>query len=63
MGGSQTLNIAFSHLDRFAYIGVFSSGILGGGRGARGAAPGAAAPPPPGAAWQEQHLKTPTTRR
>jgi len=59
MGGSQTLNIAFSHLDRFAYIGVFSSGILGGGRGARGAAPGAAAPPPPGAAWQEQHLKTP----
>ena len=58
MGGSQTLNIAFSHLDRFAYIGVFSSGILGGGRGARGAAPGAAAPPPPGAAWEEQHLKT-----
>jgi enterochelin esterase family protein len=31
MGGSQTLNIAFSHLDKFAYIGVFSSGILGGG--------------------------------
>ncbi len=31
MGGSQTLNIGFSHLDRFAYIGVFSSGILGGG--------------------------------
>lgn len=29
MGGSQTLNIAFSHLDLFAYIGVFSSGILG----------------------------------
>ena len=31
MGGSQTLNMAFSHLDKFAYIGVFSSGILGGG--------------------------------
>jgi enterochelin esterase-like enzyme len=31
MGGSQTLNIAFSHLDEFAYIGVFSSGILGRG--------------------------------
>lgn len=31
MGGSQTMNIAFSHLDKFAYIGVFSSGILGGG--------------------------------
>jgi enterochelin esterase family protein len=30
MGGSQTLNIAFSHLDEFSAIGVFSSGILGG---------------------------------
>jgi len=30
MGGSQTLNIAFSHLDWFSAIGVFSSGILGG---------------------------------
>jgi len=29
MGGAQTMNIAFSHLDEFAYIGVFSSGILG----------------------------------
>jgi len=27
MGGGQTLNIAMPHLDRFAYIGVFSSGI------------------------------------
>ncbi len=37
MGGSQTLNIALAHPDRFAYIGVFSSGLLGvfpvGGRG------------------------------
>lgn len=33
MGGSQTLDIAFRHLDQFAYIGVFSSGAsLGGGR-------------------------------
>lgn len=31
MGGSQTLNIGFSHLDQFAYLGVFSSGILGRG--------------------------------
>jgi len=42
MGGSQTLNIAMAHPDRFAYIGVYSSGLLGvfpvGGRG------GAAAP-------------------
>ena len=30
MGGAQTLNIAFSNLDRFSAIGVFSSGILGG---------------------------------
>jgi enterochelin esterase-like enzyme len=30
MGGSQTLNIAYSHLDQFSAIGVFSSGILGG---------------------------------
>jgi enterochelin esterase family protein len=31
MGGAQTLNAAFKHLDKFSYIGVFSSGILGGG--------------------------------
>jgi enterochelin esterase-like enzyme len=31
MGGGQTLNIGFSHLDKFGYVGVFSSGILGGG--------------------------------
>jgi len=29
MGGAQTLNIAFSHLDQFAYVGVFSSGVFG----------------------------------
>jgi enterochelin esterase family protein len=34
MGGGQTLAIAFSHLDQFAYVGVFSSGIFGGGKGA-----------------------------
>ena len=34
MGGNQTLNIAIPHLDKFAYIGVFSSGVIGGGRGA-----------------------------
>jgi enterochelin esterase family protein len=32
MGGSQALNVAFLHPDKFAYIGVFSSGAgLGGG--------------------------------
>ena len=29
MGGSQTLNIAIPHLDKFAYVGVFSSGVFG----------------------------------
>src|ERR1035438_1869837 len=52
MGGSQTLNVAFLHLDKFAYIGVFSSGAtLGGGRGAA-----AATPPPPGpSSWETAH--------
>jgi enterochelin esterase family protein len=36
MGGSQTLHIAFSHLDKFAYIGVFSSGAALGGADAGG---------------------------
>jgi len=57
MGGSQTLDIAFRHLSKFAYVGVFSSGAsLGGGaRAATPAAPGAAAPaaaPAPAAAAQ-----------
>ena len=51
MGGSQTLDIAFRHLAKFAYIGVYSSGaVLGGGRGA---AAGAAVPPPPD--WDTVH--------
>ena len=29
MGGAQTLNIAIPRLERFAYVGVFSSGLLG----------------------------------
>ncbi len=57
MGGAQTLNAAIAHLDKFAYIGVFSSGVFGivppTGRG--GAAPAAPAPPP-GPSWEEQHL-------
>jgi enterochelin esterase family protein len=52
MGGSQTLDIAFRHLARFAYIGVFSSGAtLGGGRGAGPAASGA----PPRPDWEATH--------
>jgi enterochelin esterase family protein len=67
MGGSQTLNIAIPHLDKFAYIGVFSSGVLGGGgRGGRGPAGASGAPvaapaapvatAPFGEAWEKQHL-------
>jgi enterochelin esterase family protein len=52
MGGGQTLDIAFRHLGKFAYIGVYSSGaVLGGGRGAAAGAP--AAPPPPD--WEKVH--------
>jgi enterochelin esterase family protein len=54
MGGSQTLNISIPNLDKFAYVGVYSSGILGAGRGAA-AASGTPAPPF-GAAWEQQNL-------
>jgi len=55
MGGNHTLHIAFPHLDRFAYIGVYSSGLLGAfpgmtGPGGRGAAPAAAPAVAPAAA-------------
>jgi len=57
MGGSQTINIAIPHLDKFAYVGVFSSGILGGGgRGAPGAPPPTTPPPPFGEAWEKANL-------
>jgi enterochelin esterase family protein len=47
MGGMQTLNLAFDHLDDYSYIGVFSSGIFGiaGGRGNS----------PPNRQWEAQH--------
>src|SRR5437870_1322709 len=51
MGGNQTLNIAIPHLDKFAYIGVFSSGIISGGRGAP-----AVENAPFGEAWEKQNL-------
>ena len=58
MGGGQTLNIAIPNLDKFAYIGVYSAGISGGG-GGRGAAGSSAAPAAPyGEAWEKQHLAT-----
>jgi enterochelin esterase family protein len=55
MGGTQTLHVAIPHLEKFGYVGVFSSGLIGGfpelapaGRGAAPAAPAAA--PPSGSA-------------
>jgi enterochelin esterase-like enzyme len=29
MGGTQTLHVAIPHLEQFAYVGVFSSGLIG----------------------------------
>jgi enterochelin esterase family protein len=51
MGGSQTLNIAIPHLEKFGYIGVFSSGLIGGFREGRGGVTNA----PAGPAWEERN--------
>ncbi len=51
MGGAQTLNIAIPNPKKFAYVGVFSSGIFGITGGGRGGAPGAAS----GATWEDQN--------
>jgi enterochelin esterase-like enzyme len=50
MGGMQTLNIAIPHLDAFAYVGVYSSGVFGMG-GSRGGVPKAS----PGPSWEERN--------
>ena len=60
MGGGQTLQVAIPRLGRFAYVGVFSSGLLGAFlTGERGVPP---APPPttvPPAAveWERQNAR------
>jgi enterochelin esterase family protein len=64
MGGNHTLHIAFPHLERFGYIGVYSSGLLGAfpelatGRG-NPPTPTAGAPAPPrpvlAAEWVEMN--------
>lgn len=55
MGGSQTLNIAIPNLQRFAYIGVYSSGLIGdAGTGGRGTAEAAATPNPN--SWENRNL-------
>jgi enterochelin esterase family protein len=53
MGGNHTLNIAIPDLDKFAYIGVFSSGLFNDFMARRG---GAAAPAAPaGPTFEQQH--------
>ena len=49
MGGNQTLQVAIPQLEKFAYIGVYSSGLLGAFPGMAGPA-GRGAAPAPGAA-------------
>jgi len=48
MGGNHTLQVAIPHLDQFAYVGVYSAGLLGAfpglGGGRRGAPPATPAP-------------------
>jgi enterochelin esterase family protein len=51
MGGVQTLDIAIRSPGKFAYVGVFSSGILGITGGGPGGAPAATF----AATWEEQH--------
>jgi enterochelin esterase-like enzyme len=46
MGGTQTLNIAIPNLKKFAYIGVYSSGLIGGLLGANTGNAGS---------WEDQH--------
>lgn len=48
MGGAQTLNLAIPYPDKFAYVGVFSSGIFGITGGGFGSDPN-------GPSWEEQH--------
>jgi enterochelin esterase-like enzyme len=56
MGGNQTLNIAIPHLEKFAYIGVFSSGIISGTRGATPPAGTGTPAAPFGETWEKQNM-------
>lgn len=61
MGGSQTLNIAMPNLEKFAYVGVYSSGLLNAftrtAPGATTTLPADQIPPisAAGEAWLKQH--------
>jgi enterochelin esterase family protein len=52
MGGGQTLAIAMSGLDKFAYYGVFSSGVFGITGGGRAGGESS------GPTWEEQNKET-----
>jgi enterochelin esterase-like enzyme len=54
MGGMQTLNIAIPNLDKFSYIGVFSSGLFGSGAKTPASKTSTTAKPAPD--WEQQHL-------
>ena len=62
MGGGQTLQVALPRLERFGYVGVFSSGLLGafptGGRGPAPAPAAAGSVPPAAVEWEQQHATT-----
>jgi enterochelin esterase family protein len=51
MGGGQTLNIGIPNLEKFAYLGVYSSGVFGITGSGRGGATNA----PTGPSFEEQH--------
>ncbi len=55
MGGMQTLSVTMSHLGKFSYIGVFSSGVFG--MAPKKAKPAAETSPKaaPTVSWEEQH--------
>ncbi len=59
MGGSQTLNIAIPNLEKFAYVGVYSSGLLNAFmRAPQPGQPPATGTPkitPVGEAWEKQY--------
>ncbi len=52
MGGAHTLNIGIPNIEKFAYLGVFSSGLLGTFGAGRGRGPAAGSAPAPDASWE-----------
>jgi enterochelin esterase family protein len=55
MGGNQTLNIAIPNLEKFGYIGVYSSGLFGAFPAAGRGGAAAAAPAGGGNEWESRN--------